>query len=406
MAPTHPRAGVGYSENARSFEAGVEAARAAVAGLGGSPCELVLLFSTSKHDPTALRDGVRSVVGPAPRIAGGYTVGVITAERLGYDGFQVGIAALSFGAAFDLFSEKNLVGRERDVGRALGRAIAATGRAAESSAFLFYDSVNRTTARLKLNMATPMLEGLAESVGTWPRLAGAGMVGDMQCRETFQWLDDDVLQHAAIALLLPAGVQLDTVILHGCRPASDYHVITKTDGPVVLEIDGRPALDVIGDLLGKDSGKSWREYSFFVTLGVNKGDKYGPFQEDNYANRLCLGVDKERKGLVMFEPDLVPGAEFQLMGRSMNFDYVSQRVLTLMDRVEATRKPFFAFYIDCAGRASAYSGTDEEEAAEVQRALGHRIPLLGLYSGVELAKVGESVQALDWTGVFCVLSTP
>lgn len=400
------RAGVGYSENARSFEAGVEAARTALAGLAGAPCDLLLLFSTSKHDPRALRDGIRSVVGPAPRIAGGYAVGVITADQLGYDGFQVGLAALSLGPGFVLHTERGLVGNEREVGRAVGRAIAETGRAGSASALLFYDSIDRTTGRFKLNMATPLLEGMGESLPVWPRLAGAGMVGDMQCRETFQWLDDEVLQHSAQAVVLPGDVQLDTVILHGCKPASDYHVITKTDGAVVLEIDGRPALDVIGDLLGKDSAKSWREYSFFVTLGVNKGDKFGPFEEDLYANRLCLGVDKARKGLVMFEPDLVPGSEFQLMGRSMDFDYVSRRVLDLVHRVEATRRPFLAFYIDCAGRASAYSGTDEEEAAEVQRAVGGRLPLLGIYSGVEIARVGDHMQALDWTGVFCLLSAP
>ena len=52
----------------------------------------------------------------------------------------------------------------------------------------------------------------------------------------------------------------------------------------------------------------------------------------------------------------------------------------------AGRKPFFALYIDCAGRASAYCGSDGEEAAEVQRVLGREIPLLGIYCGVEIAR--------------------
>lgn len=32
------------------------------------------------------------------------------------------------------------------------------------------------------------------------------------------------------------------------------------------------------------------------------------------------------------------------------------------------------------------------------------MPLLGLYSGVEIARVGGQMQALDWTGVLCVFS--
>jgi len=30
--------------------------------------------------------------------------------------------------------------------------------------------------------------------------------------------------------------------------------------------------------------------------------------------------------------------------------------------------------------------------------------LLGMFSGVEIAKVGQEMQALDWTGVLCVFS--
>jgi hypothetical protein len=150
---------------------------------------------------------------------------------------------------------------------------------------------------------------------------------------------------------------------------------------------------------------SWEEYPLFVTLGVNKGAKYEDFKEENYANRLCMAVDKERKGLVMFEPDLQPGMDIQLMRRSIDLDYIEKRADALFARL-GDRKPLLALYVDCAGRAAAYSGTDEEEATRVQSAVGSRAPLLGMYSGVEVAKVGQEIQALDWTGVLSVLSQP
>ena len=92
------------------------------------------------------------------------------------------------------------------------------------------------------------------------------------------------------------------------------------------------------------------------------------------------------------------------MRRSIDLEYMSTRVDQLFAKV-GNRRPFFALYIDCAGRASAICGSDGEEAIEVQKALTARgVPLLGMYSGVEIAKVGGHVQALDWTGVLCVLS--
>lgn len=84
--------GVGYSEHPKFHEAGAEAARAALEDAALTSCNLVLLFGTEKHDPERLRDGVREVVGSAPRLIGrrGYRF----EGRLTYDGLLSG-AALS-----------------------------------------------------------------------------------------------------------------------------------------------------------------------------------------------------------------------------------------------------------------------------------------------------------------------
>jgi len=62
-------------------------------------------------------------------------------------------------------------------------------------------------------------------------------------------------------------------------------------------------------------------------------------------------------------------------------------------------------YIDCAGRAATYLHTTIEEAAEVQEVFNHyNTPLLGFYSGVEIAPLLEKSRGLDWTGVLLVLA--
>ncbi|MDR1920541.1 MAG: FIST C-terminal domain-containing protein, partial [Candidatus Adiutrix sp.] len=70
------------------------------------------------------------------------------------------------------------------------------------------------------------------------------------------------------------------------------------------------------------------------------------------------------------------------------------------------RKPVFAFYVNCAGRAAGYAGTDLEDALTVQRVVAGRAPLMGIYSGVEIAPVKGKSRGLDWTGVFCLFSVP
>ncbi len=398
------KAGVGHSDLSDSYGAGAAAARMAMQSAAIERADLVLLFSTSKHDPVRLRDGVREVVGPNARLMGGYAVGIITHDFLSYDGSEVGVAVLSSDTArIDMFIESGLNDNEPAAGEALGRQIARHGIPVDASLILLYDTVNLVSGTFKMNMATPLVQGMSRCIETWPSVAGMGMIGDMQLQPTWQWFDDRVEQQAAMALMLSGGIRMDTVILHGCRPASGYRAITKTDGATVLEIDGRPALEVIAEMLGPDVGLSWEDYAFFVTLGVNRGEKFGEYREEDYANRLCIGIDAERQGMVMFENDLKPGMEVQIMRRSLDFRYIGERVKRLLALAEG-RKPLLAYYIDCAGRAAAYSGLDEEEAVEVQNALPAEIPLLGVYSGVELAKVGGHLQALDWTGVLCLFS--
>lgn len=403
---SHARAGAGRSENHDSFAAGREAAsRAKEDGKLTGP-QLALIFCTGKHDAVRLRAGVRDVVGERCQLVGGFAVGIITCAAASYDGYEVGVALLEGdGIDIDAFAETGLPGAEVQVGELLGRKLAAAGLTAESNVLLFYDTVHYASGQPRLNMATPLLQGMARTLGVQPRLAGMGMIGDMQLHPTWQFCNDQILQQSAIALLLRGSIAMDTTVMHGCRPAGRYHEITQADGPVVLEIDGRPALQVIQEMLGADAGLTPEDYAFFVTLGVNKGDKFAEYREENYANRMCIGVDAARNGLIMFENDLIPGTSVQLMRRSMDFSYLKPRTDELFARVAALgRQPLLAFYIDCAGRAGAYCGLDAEEADEVRKAIPPGVPLLGVYSGVEIAPVGGQPQALDWTGVLCLFS--
>jgi hypothetical protein len=399
-------AGVAYTENPNSRAAGAEAAREATERAGTDRPDLVLLFQTSKHDPRAFHAGVRSVVGEDPRLVGGYAAGIITNDRLGYEGHQAGVAVISAPSMkVDVLVEDDLRQRGTEAGVALGRRIRELDRDGDLNLLLFYDAVKENVDEgLHLNMATPLLKGVSEGLGVslrqWPPTAGVGMMGDMQWNETWQFADGMVKQQTATALCLSGGIRMDTVIMHGCKPAGRYYKVTRTDGPVVLELEGRPALEVMGEVMGDQS--NWEEYPMFLTLGLNKGDKFEEFREENWANRLCMSIDRERGGLVMFEPDLEAGMEVTLMRRSIDFAYVGERTRELLERARG-RRPFFALYIDCVGRAAAYCGMESEEAEEVQGALGS-IPMLGFYSGVEIAQVGGEVQALDWTGVLCLFS--
>ena len=86
-------------------------------------------------------------------------------------------------------------------------------------------------------------------------------------------------------------------------------------------------------------------FALFITLGLNKGEKFSEFNEVEYANRVCLAVDEKHKSIIMFEPDLKAGDEVQLMLRSINLNYIEKGITSL--KLKAKAKPLYYLFIFC-----------------------------------------------------------
>ena len=396
------KVGVGHSDNPDTIAAGIQAVLTAVNQAGRTdPCDLVLLFSTARHDQSALREVVSSIVGESVPIYGGGTAGIITNNYFGYAGDQIAAACIWLdGVQCEVLTEGGLKESEEETGVRLGRRLAERGTAPDSPVMLFYDAVDSTNG-LRLLMATWLLAGIEKGLGFLPNLTGVGMIGDHMCNSTDQWIGDTIGKSNALALAFSGNIRMDSVIVHGCRPSTTYYTVTKAVGQVILEINGEPAIPFIDKLLGGVISPD--QYPFFLIFGVNHGERWGEYDEEYYASRLCLAIDKASNGIVMFEPDMVEGTEFQLMFRSLDLDYIKPKINKIFDELDG-RKPVFGVYINCAGRCAGYAGMDLEDALAIQQIVADRVPILGLYNGVEIAPIGGRSRGLDWTGVFCLFS--
>ena len=228
-----------------------------------------------------------------------------------------------------------------------------------------------------------------------------GLLTDMNLSDGWVFDGEAVRRHAAVALVFPPVVRAETVVLHGCRPISTFMEITRIEGAVVYELDGEPALDVIERMLGLrlEGG-----LSLIATLGEKQGDPFAPYNENAYVNRLILGSDRDAGSIILFEPDFRVGTKVQIMSRDNALMLESARSGTATFPARAAgREPLLGLYIDCAGRASGLSGAEVEEAALVQQNFPAAVPLLGFYSGVEIAPFNGYSRPLDWTGVLTVL---
>lgn len=400
---SYMQVGVGYSNHPDSMIAGKQAAEMALSKTKKQEhCDLVLLFCTARHNQETLRDSVVAVVGNSQCVFGGGSAGVITNEYFGYAGDQVGIACIWLeDSNCQVLTETGLEKSEIRTGMRLGKHLLKSGVTPNSSVMLFYDAINRTNGEMHLLLATWLLKGLEKGMGFLPDIMGAGLQGDHACSSTKQYTGAGMDAHSVISLSFSDDIRIDSLIMHGCRPASPYYMVTKVDGPVILEINNKPALVFIDEVL--KSVIPPENYPFFLLFGINHGERWGAYDESNYASRLCMGIDKERNGIVMFEPDMVEGVEFQIMFRSLELDYMEPKIKDVFAKLDG-REPIFAMYIDCAGRCAGYGGIDIEDALVIQKAVGKDIPLLGIYTGVEIASLGGTPRGLDLTGVFCLFS--
>lgn len=393
--------GVAHSNRTNSIAAATEAATNALANAGITQADFALIFCSGKHNPHEFLKGVQSVLGNVP-LVGGSSIGIMTKDFIGYEGYEVGITVFSSDTlTFKVFAQPGINNNERQAGEALGMQINNACDQNDKALLVFYDSAKQNDPPM-FNFATWLFEGLETFLPKHITCAGGGLLADMQMNTTYQFYNNEVLSQNAVALLIGGQCQMHTTIIHGCKPVSPYLTITKTNGPVIIEIDNKPALGVIDKLLGNNHGINWKDFSLFITLGLNKGEKFAEFNEDDYANRLVLAVDEPSRSLIMFEPDLQAGDEVQLMRRSVDLQYIEKGIEKLTTIMNGS-KPVFSFYINCAGRAKPYAGGEFEDAEAVQKAIGN-IPFMGFYSGVEVAKIRGKLQPLDWTGVLCMIS--
>lgn len=385
--------------------AGKTIAGEALSRAGIKHADFAFLIISDAHDYDIFLKSVQSVLGKQTVIAGGSSIGIITNDALVTEGASAAIMVIAADEVhFTTEITPGLSEGEELCGRKAGKKLKQLLKAENPNLILFYDGLGPTKEDgVKFIGATPILKGIGSEIGDWPPTAGVGLV-TLSWANCKLWNEDLISGGSIMSLIISGNIRMDTTIMHGCKPASDYHKITGISENVILEIDGKPATDVVIEHLGNPAEIDWKSAPFFITLGMNKGDKYGPFREEDYVNRMVMGVDEKRKGLDVVDVDFQVGDEFQFMRRSIEPGIVSGQSHRLLNSLTG-RRPLFALYISCAGRIKKLYGSEKEEAEEVQEALGD-LPLIGMYSGVEIARVKNKLMPLDWTGVLCVFSEP
>lgn len=404
--------GIGFVNEKDSLSSGRLIASQALENGDIQQPTLALAFCHNNIDAEQLLEGLREVLGKEVPVVGGSAVGIITNNTISYEEYQSGLLLIeNQNIDLQVAYAEGLDGDEEQVGRELANQLSIENG---DTILLFYDSIKKSAegnAPPIINSSTPLLKGMYDVLGVGASIIGAGTVGDYQFSRTTQFDGKSVKSQTAVAVRLRNGFQIDHKIMHGCSPKDGiYHTITKIEGPVLMELDNRPVVEVINEIYGDEN---WQKQFPIkrLTIGQNIGDKFPlEYIESEYSNRLIMGVLPDKSGILLFESDYEVGTEVLFMLRDSHVMFKSTKKNTesiLNELQNSGTKPAFGFYIDCAGRSALFSDTLTEEAEEVQKLFNQQnIPLFGFYSGVEIAPFANKSCGLDWTGVLTVFSEP
>lgn len=403
--------GIGYGNDRDAYRLGQRVAEAALQSGGIGRPDMLIAFCSGHGDLGHFHAGLRSVTGEATPIIGGSCLGVITSTELSYHGCPGAAAAIqSDSIRFEISSAGGMDRDETQAGKEMIDALQLSP--ADRLLLLFYDSIRipaGPSGPPVLNYSAPLLRGIEGRLKGRVPIFGAGLMGDYNFGTTQQFCGSRVDTQHVVGCMAAGDFFVYNTIMHGCIPLDGvYRRITRMKDDIIYELDGQPVVPIIDRLFGSARWQEERPIISNLTIGVNHGNRFERPNESHYVNRLITGVVQGGAGIGMFEADLDVGQEIQFMVRDngMMMQSVRDNVPAVMARIESEgRRPFFALYIDCGGRTAEQSVTEDEEAAEIQNVMRKAgIPLLGLYSGVEIAPMLGRSRGLDWTGVLIILA--
>jgi small ligand-binding sensory domain FIST len=191
-------------------------------------------------------------------------------------------------------------------------------------------------------------------------------------------------------MIAPERTPIQTALTQGCSPIGPAHDVTHAEGPVILTLDDRPALEVfkrdIGDVLARNLERC--AGYIFAALPVPGSD------QRDYMVRPLTGIDVDNGAIAIAQG--VTEADQVIFCRRDQAAAVEDMRAMLADlkRRVGGRPVRGALYVSCAARGPHQFQAPEREHQLIAECFGD-IPLVGFFANGEIS--GERLYG--YTGV-------
>ena len=245
-----------------------------------------------------------------------------------------------------------------------------------------------------------VLEGFTAVLGEDVPIVGgmsADRVGGAKRHyRTYQFYNDQVLQDAVPTLLFGGQILYSLGVESGWTPLGERMTVTRAEGEVLYELEGRPAFELYTHYLGDVMNEN------LAGLGSYPLAIYEPGL-DRYYLRVASKVDTGN-GAITFLGEIPEGAQVQITQAIR--DSIIRGVNASAGRAVEYypgQSPALAMLFSCTGRKIALGTKTPEEIVHARDGLALTVPMCGFYTFGEIGPVAEHAHARYHNTTFVTL---
>ncbi len=217
------------------------------------------------------------------------------------------------------------------------------------------------------------------------------------------FLNDQVLRQGLVGVSLSGPIEIDTVVSQGCRPVGEPFVVTRAEKNVILELRGRPALDVVRDVFATAPAADQALMQHGLHLGRVVNERLASFGPGDFLIRNLMGVVGDNALAV--GTLIRPGQTVQFHVRdSKSADHEMKQLLS--EKIAAMpHAPSGGLLFTCNGRGSGMFGTPNHDIGVVN-AVVQGCQVAGFFAAGEIGPVGERTFIHGFTSSLILFRQP
>jgi hypothetical protein len=359
---------IASATSASGADAVGRACRAAVEGLPGDP-GLVVAFTSGDRDFEQDASEMAEAAGGAP------SAGMTGRGLFGPEGpLDEGCVAMAFGSQVSaaVAASEEASSDLRTTGQACtAKALEKLGTDADL-VLLFIDSSRGDIA--------DTVSGAYEAAGPAVPLAGGAAGGS----EKRHFHDGRTTSDSVVAVAIRSERPLGLGNKQTCKTRGTPSILTRSNGQLIEEIDGRPAEDVYLEQLGF-AGLAFDDAEFetmAITHPIAQPELHGDF-------RLRHVLGRTEEGAIVLGTGIPESSVIEFT--ELEFDELLESGAASVGAATAALgggNPKAALVFDCAGRRRALRDGIQQEVEAITSALGDPAPpVVGLYTHGEVARL-------------------